>query len=79
MTPSERHNAAVKPVLREITRRIGPDPKALLVFAATLVTGIFMVIVRLGGDEPVLEVFMEDVKDRLANARLGSLEPKGEA
>ena len=78
MNAVERHNTAVLPVLREITRRIGPDPKALLVFAATLVTGLFMVIVRLGGDEPVLEVFMEDVRERLANARLGSIKTEGE-
>ena len=78
-TSVDRHNAAVLPVLRVVVARIGPDPTDLLIFAASLVTALFMLIVRLGGDEPVVEVFVADLKDRLAQARLGSIEPRGEA
>lgn len=77
--PVDLHNAAVLPILREVVARVGDKPSELLVFAATMVAGLFLLIVRLGGDEPVLEVFMEDVRDRLAHARLGPIKTEGEA
>lgn len=76
---SDAHNAATLPILRAIIDKVGANPRELLVFAATMVAGLFLVIVKLGGDEPVLEVFMDDVKDRLARARLGPIVPKGDA
>ena len=71
---SERHNEATLPILREITRRIGTEPSDLLVFAETIVVGIFLLVVKMGGDEPVADVFIEGVKQRLAEQRLGELD-----
>ena len=74
-----RHNDAIRPVMRLVLDLVGDRPVDLLIFAETLVVGIFMLIVRLGGDEPVLEVFAEGVRQRLAEQRLGPIEPDGHA
>ena len=79
MSPAGRHNAAVYPILREILRRVGPEPRELLVVAESVVVGLFLLIVKLGGDEPVLEVFAAGVAARLAQMRLGAVDPKGQA
>ena len=71
---SARHNDATLPVLRLIVELIGDSPTALLVFAESMVVGLFLLIVRLGGDEPVLEVFAEGVRQRLAEQRLTNLD-----
>jgi hypothetical protein len=68
-----RHNAALLPVLRHAVDLIGNEPGDLLVFAESFVVGLFLLIVRLGGDEPVLEAFTERVRERLAEQRLGRM------
>lgn len=77
-TPSERHNAATLPVLRLIVKLVGGDPIDLLIFAESLVVGLFLLIVKMGGDEPVLSIFAEGLSERLAEQRLGPVEPEGE-
>ena len=79
MTPSDRHNAALVPVMRLIIRLVGTDSRDLLVFAESIVVGLFLVIVRLGGDEPVLAIFADGVRERLAQQRLGDIPTQGEA
>lgn len=76
---ADRHNAALRPILAATLNWIGPRPVDLLVFAETFVVGLFLTIVRLGGDEPVLDVFAEGVRKRLAEVRLGELDPPGQA
>jgi hypothetical protein len=76
---STTHNSALRPVMRLIVSLIGAKPVDLLIFAESLIVGIFLLIVKLGGDEPVLDVFAEGVRLRLAEQRLGPLEPPGHA
>jgi hypothetical protein len=79
MTPVEQHNAVVGPMLQVIVKASGCDPKKMLVLAETVVVGVFLLIVKLGGDEPVMDVFAEGVRTRLAQARLHDMPPAGEA
>lgn len=44
-----------------------------------VVVGTFLMIVRLGGDEPVLDVFADRLRERLAEARLGRIQAGGRA
>jgi hypothetical protein len=71
---AERHNAAIRPVLAFIVSLVGSNPVDLLVFTETIVVGLFMLIVKLGGDEPTLEVFTEGLRERLAQSRLRDLD-----
>lgn len=47
--------------------------KDALIALEGVVVGTFMMIVKIGGDEPVLDVFVERLRERLAEQRLGPL------
>lgn len=51
----------------------------LLIALEGVVVGTFLMVVHLGGDEPVLDVFVERLRERLAEARLSKLKTAGEA
>ena len=44
----------------------------VLLLRESVVTGVLSVIIKLGGDEPVLK-FIEGVRQRMAEIRLGDL------
>ena len=79
MSESQRHNAAMLPILRAIVEAIGTEPIRLLIFAESLVCGLFLLTTRLGGDEPVIDTFAEGLRQRMAEQRLGPAEPGGHA
>lgn len=82
-----RINAATRAAMRELVVGIVDDPAAattddrkdLLIALEGVVAGVFVAVVKLGGDDPVLDVFVEGVKERLARARLGDLPAEGSA
>ena len=45
----------------------------VLLLLESVVTGVLSVIVKQGGDEPVLDSFIEGVRQRMAEIRLGDL------
>ena len=77
--PAERHGAAILPILRLMFQLVGDNPVDLMILAESLVLGLFKLVVRLGGDEPVLETFTDRLRERLAQQRLGDIDTKGSA
>lgn len=69
-------SALAKPIVAE-----GGDSQVvdLLIALEGVVAGVFLLCVKLGGDEPVGEVFMAGVQQRLAEARLGPIRTEGQA
>jgi len=57
----------------------GGSETDVLVLLESVVAGVVLAITRLGGDEVVLDTFMEAVKERLAKLRLADREMVGEA
>ena len=70
--------AATKALLYTVKGR-GLSNVDLLIALEGVVASIFLAVVKLGGDEPVLESFVEGVRERLAIARLRDQAPEGEA
>lgn len=66
--------AIVKPPLEA-----GGGEADILVLLESVILGVCLTIVKLGGDEIVLDAVMERVKGRLAEQRLGGIDTKGSA
>ncbi len=82
MTPVQIHNRDAGRIVREIvapTMEAGGDMKDVLVLLESVVTGVLTITVKLGGDNTVLDVFVEGVRARMAQIRLGSIKPVGGA
>lgn len=80
MTPSEAHDAASAAGLKAICKPIieaGGTPVDLIIVAESVMVGIAMMVIKLGGDEPVLDLIFERAKERLAELRLKDLEVEG--
>lgn len=57
----------------------GGSPTDVLVILESVILGVTLAIVKLGGDEDVLDLVMERVRGRLAEQRLGNIKTKGTA
>ena len=68
----------VHEILGEALKR-GATPEDILVLLESCVMGAYLAIVKLGGDEKVLDVMFEGVRLRLAEKRLGEIGTAGEA
>jgi hypothetical protein len=78
VTQAERD--ALRSLAKPIMDEGGPNQVVDIMIALEgIVAGVFLLCVKLGGDEPVAETFMEGVKQRLAAARLGPFKTEGEA
>ena len=73
----EIHNAIAPSVLRQIVHETNGSPVQMLIILESVVTGALTFIVKIGGDETVLDVFMARVRERMAEIRLTDLDPKG--
>ena len=71
----EEVNRSAVPIVRAIMTPLleGGDEMDVLLLLESVVTGVLSVIVKLGGDEPVLDSFIEGVRQRMAEIRLGDL------
>jgi hypothetical protein len=77
-TQSELHNQIVGNIVRSIVKppiEAGGSFKDVLVVLESVVAGVLLAGIKLGGDKPVLEVFMKNVADRLADLRTGRARP----
>ena len=80
--PYEVHNEVVGKIVSDIVRPIFTDnvtPTQTLVLLESVITGVFLAIVKLDGDEPVVAKLAENVKLRLAEIRLRDVKPEGKA
>lgn len=80
MTQHEIHNRIAGEIVKQIVRpplEAGGEFTDVLVVLESVILGVMLVGVKLGGDEIVLDKVMEGVKARLAEQRLGGIEPAG--
>lgn len=73
------HNRDAGRIVEMITRptyEAGGDSSDVLVLLESVITGVFAVAVRMGGDHIVLEKLVEGVEARLAATQLLSADPR---
>jgi hypothetical protein len=71
------HNATARQIVASIVRptiNAGGDMADVMVLLETVVTGVLTVAVRLGGDRPTLDVFLDGVRNRMTAIRLGDFD-----
>ncbi len=81
-TPQEIHNRLAGDIVRQIvkpTLDAGGQMTDMLVLLESVVTGVMLIAVKLGGDDKVLPKLVEGVEQRLADARLRPIETRGRA
>lgn len=77
---AELHNRLAGQIVASIVRppiQAGGSHTDVLVLMESVVVGVMLTCAKLGGDEIVLDVVVDGIKQRLAEARLGPLEPGG--
>lgn len=82
MTPHQVHNADAGVIVASIVRptlEAGGEMSDVLVLLESVIVGVVMMAVKLGGVEIVLNKVIEGARARLAEQRLGSIAPKGKA
>jgi len=79
---TKRHNdLAVDLVARLIRGTVGAggDVIEVLIVLESVIAGVCLTLVRLGGDEVAIDALMERVKARVAELRLKDIQTKGSA
>ena len=79
-TQSEIHNRLAGQIVASIVKpplEAGGNLTDVLVLMESVVTGVLSAVVKLGRDGPVLDLFIEGVRERMANIRLKDLPPAG--
>lgn len=82
MTQHEIDNRIAGEIVKQIVKpplEAGGEFTDVLVVLESVILGVMLMGVKLGGDEKVLDVLVERVKERLAEQRLGGLPPAGSA
>jgi hypothetical protein len=72
MTPSEIHNRNAPLIVKAIIKPMleaGGDLTDIMVMLETVMAGVLLFAVKDGGDERVISVMAESVKERLAEMR----------
>ena len=78
----ELHNRIAGPIVASIVKPIiesGGECTDILVLLESVIVGVSLAIVKLGGDEIVLDTLFDGVKARLAELRLKNIQPSGSA
>lgn len=76
------HNQEAGRLIRELikpTLAAGGTMNDVLILLESVLLGFVLMTVKMGGDEAVLDTLMAGVKTRLAEQRLGPIEPAGRA
>lgn len=76
----ELHNRLAGPIVASIVRPpldAGGEPEDVLILLESVIVGVSLAVIKLGGDDKVLDVVLERARDRLAELRLGPLPPAG--
>lgn len=79
---SELHNRLAGEIVASIVRPImtsGGSTEAVMVLTESVLVGVALACIKLGGDEKVLDVMLERARQRLAEIRLKDIETKGRA
>ncbi len=79
---SELHNALAGPVVASIVRPVieaGGEPSDVMVLAESVIVGVALACIKLGGDDRVLDIMFERAKERLAELRLKDIKTAGNA
>lgn len=82
MTPSDVHNATAPGLVRQIvqpTLVAGGEFSDVMVLLESVIVGVMLVAVKLGGDDKVLVKLVDGVTQRMAEARLAPIAPEGSA
>lgn len=80
--PSKIHNAQAGAIVRAIVQPVIDNNGTaidILVLTESVLVGVALFVIKLGGDEAVLDVLLEGAKDRLAEIRLTNLPTEGAA
>jgi hypothetical protein len=75
----DRHAGEIVKRIVRLTLDAGGDITDVLALLESVVTGVLTVAVKRGGDQPVLDVFIEGVHQRMAQVTLGNLPTQGRA
>lgn len=76
------HNALAGQIVASIVRppmEAGGSFEDVLILTESVILGVILTVVKLGGDEIVLDTVIERVKQRLAENRLKDIDTKGTA
>lgn len=76
------HNRMAGEIVSQIVRGtygVGGDATSVMVLTESVLVGVALACIKLGGDERVLDLMFEAAKTRLADLRLKGIEPEGHA
>ena len=79
---SDLHNRLAGKIVRDIIvpmTEAGSSTEDMLVLTESVVVGVLLLLVKLGGDETVAERLFSAVKTRMAEARLRDIKAAGAA
>lgn len=79
---TDLHNKLAGEIVRAIVKPVvdrGGSTAEIMVLTESVLFGIALICIRLGGDNVVLDVMVENVRRRLAETRLGPIPPAGSA
>lgn len=79
---NEVHNRIAGDIVKSIVKPpldAGGEFTDVLIVLESVILGVMLVAVKLGGDDKVLDLIMERVKERLAEQRLGKIDTAGTA
>lgn len=79
---TEIHNRMAGQIVASIVKpplEAGGSFTSVLVLLESVILGVMLVGVKLGGDEKVLDEVVKHVKERLAEQRLGKIDTAGSA
>lgn len=82
MTQTDLHNRLAGEIVAAIVRptlQSGGTMADVLVLCESVIVGVALAAIRLGGDEIVLDTMLRGAKQRLAAIRLNTIPPAGEA
>lgn len=74
------HNTMAGAIIRGIVRPVlnsGGGPDDVCVLLESVIVGVIMTIVKLGGDKAVTDILFERVRARLAENRLSDVKTEG--
>lgn len=81
-TQHEIHNEMAGKIVAQIVKpplEAGGEFTDVLVLLESVILGVLLMAVKLGGDEKVLDLVVENVKRRLAEQRLTNINTAGNA
>lgn len=79
---SDHHNHLTRQFTLNIlgeALRAGATTEEVMVLMESCLMGAYLTLVKLGGDEKVLDVMVDGVRQRLAEHRLGDIKTEGQS